>query len=134
MNLYYNSLSLQCIFSPRCGFSIIAKVIAMLLLMTTISCKHNQKPTPKIMDKITALQEFKAEEKRIDSLKQTGMAVDITISIIKGSLDANETNNDISTAFINEDLGFDQKILYEIKFNSKTEDIISIKNTKPEAQ
>ena len=62
------------------------------------------------------------------------MAVDITISIIKGSLGENETNTDISTAFINEDLGFDQKILYEIKFNSKTEEIISLKNTKPGAQ
>src|SRR5690606_4096041 len=100
------------------------------ILLTTWSCSKGQTTNPKIMTKITELKEFKAEEKRIDSLKQTGQKVDITISIIKGSLDTEDNGKDISTAFINEDLGFDETILYTIKFNSKTEEIISIKSNK----
>jgi hypothetical protein len=100
------------------------------VLLTTSSCFKGQTNSPKIMNKITELKEFKAEEKRIDSLKQTGRKVDITISIINNSFDPEDKGKNISTAFINEDLGFDETILYEVKFNSKTEEIISIKSNK----
>src|SRR5262245_61104170 len=97
------------------------------ILLATWSCSRDQGSVPRIMTKITELKEFKAEEKRIDSLKQIGQKVDITISIIKDSLDTEDSGKDISTAFINEDLGFAETILYTVKFNSKTEEIISIK-------
>lgn len=99
-------------------------------LLTTLSCSKRQTDIPNIMNKITELKEFKAEERRIDSLKQTGMKVEITVSIINGSLNGEDKGNDISTAFVNEDFGFDEMILYEIKFNSKTDEIISIKSNK----
>jgi hypothetical protein len=102
------------------------------IFLGTWSCSKGQASNPRIMAKITELKEFKAEEKRIDSLKQTGQNVEMTISIIKGSFDTEDNGKDISTAFINEDLGFDETILYTVKFNSKTGEIISIKSNKKE--
>jgi hypothetical protein len=107
-----------------------ALFVMMGMAMATWSCSKGQTGTPKIMTRITELREFKAEEKRIDSLKQTGQKVDITISIIKASFDAEDSAKGVSTAFINEDIGFDETILYTIKFDSKTEEIISVKSNK----
>jgi hypothetical protein len=57
------------------------------VLLAVTSCSKGQVSGVKIMDRITALKEFKTEEKRIDSLKRTGLKVDITISIIDTSFD-----------------------------------------------
>jgi galactitol-specific phosphotransferase system IIB component len=102
------------------------------ILLTTWSHSKGQSSNTNIVTRITELKEFKVEQTRIDSLKQTGQKVDIAISIVKGSLDAEDKGKDIFTAFINEDFGFTQTILYTIKFNSKTEEIISIKSNKRE--
>jgi hypothetical protein len=96
------------------------------ILATTLSCSKQRETTPTIMKKITELEEFKKEQRRIDSLKQDGRNVEITVSIIQGSLDEQDKGKDISTAFINEDIGVAETILYKVKFNSKTEEIISI--------
>src|SRR6188474_1872270 len=80
----------------------LTRLLVMLgILLATWSRSNGQTSSPKIMTRITELKEFKAEEKRIDSLKQSGQKVDITISIIKGSFDAEDNGKDISIAFIN---------------------------------
>jgi hypothetical protein len=109
---------------------LIRLLVMIAIFLTTWSFSNGQTSNPKIMKRITELKEFKAEEKRIDSLKQTGRKVDITISIIKNSFDTENNEKEISTAFISEDIGFDETILYTIKFNAKTEEIISIKSNK----
>lgn len=102
------------------------------ILLAMWSRAKGQSSNTDIVTKITQLEEFKVEQTRIDSLKQTGQNVDIAISIIKGSLDTEDKGKDIFSAFISEDFGFTETILYTIKFNSKTEEIISIKSNKRE--
>ena len=109
---------------------LIRTVLTFGVLLTTSSCSKGQTGTPNIMNKISELKEFKTEERRIDSLKRTGMKVEITVGIINSSFDEEDKGKEISTAFVNEDLGFDETILYEIKFNRKTTEIISIKSHK----
>jgi hypothetical protein len=109
------------------------KLTTVLLVISTLailSCSKRQETNTKIADKISELKEFKVEEKRIDSLKQAGLKVDITISIIDASFNVEDKGQNISTAYIIEDLGFSETILYEVRFNTKTKEILSVKRNK----
>jgi hypothetical protein len=112
-------------YASRIG--LIPLILMSGVFFITWSCSKEQASASKIMDKIIQLEEFKAEEKRINSLKLAGQKVDITVSFIDGSF---EQGNDISTAFINEDFGYDESILYVIQFSRETEEILSIKSNK----
>jgi hypothetical protein len=104
--------------------------IALTILIVTISCSKNKTETPEIIGRISELSEFKKAESRIDSLKRNGIKVQIQISIIQDSIYPEDSLKNISIAFIEEDYGFDQTTLYEIKFNKTTEEIISIESPK----
>lgn len=112
---------------------IVAKSLVCLAIVgASISCSQGQgtKIKNSIVDKISALNEFKKEDRRIDSLSSTGMKVEIAITIVGDYFNAKDSLKNIATAFISEQTPFDEIILYEIKFDKKTEEILSVKSNK----
>ncbi len=106
--------------------SILGLLIGLKLLMVTISCSQNKTSVPNIVNKISELPEYKKAQARIDSLSKTGMTVKIQIAITDSFYPEDSLKN-ISLAFIEEEYGFDQNILYEVRFIKTTEEIISVK-------
>jgi hypothetical protein len=103
------------------------RVLCILITFcVALSCSDKKQDKPKILDKITALPEFKRESNRIDSLKATGRKVDLQIVVVSDSFYPEDSVKNISIVLIEEDLGFDQIPLFEVKFDKTTEEIISI--------
>ena len=100
------------------------------ILILAISCSEKKTNKLDIMDKIVELSEFKKSEARIDSLKRIGIKVELQIAIVKDSFYPEDSLKNISLALIEEDYGFDQNILYEVKFNKTTQEIISVESSK----
>jgi hypothetical protein len=98
----------------------------LITFCVALSCSDKKQDKPKILDKITALPEFKRESNRIDSLKATGRKVDLQIVVVSDSFYPEDSVKNISIVLIEEDLGFDQIPLFEVKFDKTTEEIISI--------
>jgi len=111
--------------------------LALCILMLTFSCSKKQRKEQKeekglkIMDKIAQLPEFKETEKRIDSLKQVGIEVELTIGLVKDSFYPEDSLKNLSIVFIEEDYGFVRNTLYHVKFNKLTEEIVSIESLEP---
>jgi hypothetical protein len=115
------------------GASMKAKHLIGLIICFTISCSQKKtadtkNDVPSVINEIAELPEFKTAEKRIDSLKASGVNVDIQIIVLPDAIQPEDSAN-ISTAYIEENYGFDQNELYEIKFNKLTQKIISIEKT-----
>ena len=83
------------------------------------------------MDKIVELPQFKESEKRIDSLKKVGIRVELQVGIIEESFYPEDSLKNLSIVLIEEDYGFDQNTLYQIKFNKITQEIVSIESLEP---
>ncbi|MBS1507304.1 MAG: hypothetical protein JSS79_11720 [Bacteroidetes bacterium] len=107
----------------------------LIIYLTFTSCSTKKTDasdqTPDIIKKIAELPEYKREENRIDSLKAKGINVDIQIVIYPDEVHPNDS---LSFAYIEENLEFDQEQLYEIKFEKRTQKIISINFLKTKAQ
>lgn len=99
-------------------------------MATGLSSSMEKFTNPKIANKVWELKEFKTEEKRINALKQKGIDAKITININYNFSNHEDPKKDTITAFINEEIETNKTMLYEIKLDSKTEEIISIKSNK----
>jgi hypothetical protein len=119
--------------SKKVAMMQINKIVWCILLgahvAVTLSCTGKRNSTRKRIDHITQLPELKQAEARIDSLNKAGIDVQLQISIVDDSFYPEDSSTAISIALIEEDYGFDQKVLYEIRFKRRTKEIISI--TKP---
>jgi hypothetical protein len=102
--------------------------ISIIILLTY--CSKNKPDKSDIITKINQLPELKIAEARVDSLKAAGLEVEIQIVIVKDSFYPEDSLKNLSLALIEEDYGFDQITLYEIKFNKTTDEIISIQPSK----
>ena len=109
-------------------------VLAILIIFCSTSCSDKKKETPDIIQKITALPEFKRASARIDSLKATGRKVELGISIISESFYPEDSLKNLSIVLVEENYGFDQILLLEVKFDKTTEEIISISSDKSNLQ
>ena len=106
-------------------------IFAVMFFVSTLSLScSDKKNVPQLVDKITALPEFKKESARIDSLKGTGRNVNIQIAIVSDSFHPEDSTKNISLALIEENYGFDEILLFEVKFDKTTEEIISISQHK----
>jgi hypothetical protein len=98
-----------------------------MCIFIMVSCTKNKANTSDILPKINELPELKKAEARIDSLKNAGLEVEMQISIIKKSFYPEDSLKNIYLLLIEENYGYTQNILYEIKFIKTTGEIISIK-------
>ncbi|WP_442267412.1 hypothetical protein ACSIGC_06980 [Tenacibaculum sp. ZS6-P6] len=106
------------------------KVIYTLIIVTFISCKKEAKlnSDTDFISKLTTLEKFKNHEKRIDSLKKTGMKIDISFSIVQKSFFPEDTLKNISIALVNENFGFASNPLFIVKYDNDIKEIISVKD------
>jgi hypothetical protein len=78
------------------------------------------------------LDEFKQEQKRVDSIKKTsGVPVKLHVDIVDSSFLSEDKGKNISLAFINEDYPYNHnQTIYTIKFDRDKQKIISIDKDK----
>ena len=100
------------------------------VFLVMISCSRNKDDRSDIITKINQLPELKKAEARVDSLKRAGLEVEMQIAIVNDSFYPEDSLKNISLVLIEEDYGFDQITIYEIKFDKTTEEIISIEPSK----
>jgi hypothetical protein len=112
----------------KAQLKILSVIIVLILTIGFISCESESKPVTndEFLNQITELDEFKMEERRIDSLKETGMKVDLTISVVKDSFFPEDSAKNLSVAFVEEDLGFANSTLLIVKFDKDDKKIISV--------
>jgi hypothetical protein len=85
-----------------------------------------------IFKQIMTLDEFKQEQKRVDSIKKTsGVPVKLHVEIVDSSFLSEDKGKNISLAFINEDYPYNHnQTIYTIKFDRDKQKIISIDKDK----
>jgi hypothetical protein len=85
-----------------------------------------------IFKQIMTLDEFKQEQKRVDSIKKTsGVPVKLHVDIVDSSFLSEDKGKNISLAFINEDYPYNHnQTIYTIKFDRDKQKIISIDKDK----
>ncbi len=108
-------------------------LLYIIILIQLLACCNNRKTdfneTSKslFLKSIHELPELELEIRRVDSIKKaTGMKMKISIDIIGQSFYKEDSLKNIALGFINEDVGFDKKIRYIIKFDKIQEKIIQV--------
>lgn len=114
--------------------------ILLFVLIIHASCQNiiQQKNTIKsesFFQQISQLNEFKLEDKRIDSIKKaTLVPVKISVEIIDSSFLNEDIGKNISLGFINEEYPFDKRVTYTIKFDKTKQKIISIVDNRKQLE
>lgn len=100
----------------------------LVLTLGVISFKGDSRSVPdsEFFNQLIELDEFKMEERRIDSLKETGKKVELTISIVEESFFPEDSSKNLSLAFVEEDLGFANSTLLIVKFDKDKNRIVSV--------
>jgi hypothetical protein len=93
----------------------------------TFACSKTTLREAEIVGKTSALPEFKRAAARIDSLNQAGIKTQIQVSIVKDSFYPEDSLKNLSLAFIEENDGIAQTMLYEIKFDKTTSEFVLIR-------
>jgi hypothetical protein len=114
-------------------------LLTAFILANISSCQSStkQKGTAKsstsdFFNQISQLDEFKQENKRIDSIKKSSqIQVSVEVEIVNSSFLDEDKGKNIALAFINEKSPFDSKIIYTVKFDKDKKKIIAVnKNEK----
>ena len=116
-------------------FSKYVTLLIMIFLLTIhASCQNKNQPsaTGYFLNQIVHLNEYKNEQKRVDSIKMaSGMSMHLQIDIVESSFFIEDKGKNISIAFINEDYPYDSnQTIYTIKFDKDKQKIISIDKAK----
>jgi hypothetical protein len=116
-------------------FSKYVTLLIMIFLLTIrASCQNKNQPsaTGYFMNQIVHTDEYKNEQKRVDSIKMaSGISVHFHIDIVDSSFFIEDKGKNISIAFINEDYPYDpNQTIYTIKFDKDKQKIISIVKAK----
>lgn len=97
------------------------------MLLPLLSC-FSQEQNDDFFNQVVKLKEVKLVEAKIDSLKKkTGLPFEISIDILHTPLTKQDSVNGIATAFINEELKLDHRIIYSVKYNRIEKRIILVK-------
>ena len=117
---------------------------SIFILATQVACQNpssqtsstRQSDTTKFatdnfFKQVMLLDEFKQEQKRVDSIKKvSGIPVKVSVDIVDSSFLQEDKGKNISLAFINEQYPYDNRIIYTIKFDKGQQKIISINKDK----
>ncbi len=104
------------------------RIILGLLIFLFCSCKKENNQNI-LLNKITNLNEYELAQKRVDSFNNIGIPLDISISIlsnVSSSFYPEDSLKNLSYALIQERNGFDDKILFIVKYDSLTNNIIEV--------
>ena len=106
-------------------------LVFLLLVLTIGVISFNSEPSSvtedEFFNQLIELDEFKMEQQRIDSLKNAGLKVDLSISVVNDSFFPEDSSRNLSVAFVEEDLGFANSTLLIVKFDKDKKRIISVK-------
>lgn len=119
---------------------------SIFILSTQVACQNTSSQTSStkqsdttksgtnnFFKQVMLLDEFKQEQKRVDSIKRaSGVPVKLHVDIVDSSFLDEDKGRNISLAFINEDYPYNHnQTMYTIKFDKDKQKIISIdKNIK----
>ena len=84
---------------------------------------------------VLQLDEFKREEKRVDSMnKISQVPIKVSVDIVDSSFLDEDKGKNISLAFINEQYPFDRRTVYTVKFDNSKKEIIAIIKDKKQSE
>ena len=118
--------------------------LSIFILTTQVACQNSSSQASSIKESDTTrlasdelfkqvmlLDEFKQEQKRVDSIKKvSGIPVKVSVDIVDSSFLQEDKGKNISVAFINEQYPYDNRIMYTIKFDKNKQKIISVNKDK----
>ncbi len=120
---------------PREVQLIVLSVIILLILttgavLTLRGPSFEGAPTSvtenEIIKQLIELDEYKIEEQRIDSLKDTGVNVELSIIVVGDSIFPEDSSKNLSIAFVEQDLDFTTSTLLIVKFDKDENKIVSV--------
>ena len=91
--------------------------------------------TDDFFKQVLQLDEFKREEKRVDSMnKISQVPIKVSVDIVDSSFLDEDKGKNISLAFINEQYPFDRRTVYTVKFDNSKKEIIAIIKDKKQSE
>ena len=91
--------------------------------------------TDDFFKQVEQLDEFKQEEKRVDSItKVSQIPIKVSVDIVDSSFLDEDRGRNISLAFINEQYPYESRIMYTIKFDKSKKKIIAIIKDKKQLE
>lgn len=115
-------------------------LLTVLILTNFASCQNKSQQsistqktnttkfaTDDFFKQVLQLDEFKQEEKRVDSMsKLSQIPIKVSVDIVDSSFLDEDKGKNISLAFINEQYPYERRIMYTIKFDKEEKKIIAI--------
>jgi hypothetical protein len=115
-------------------------LLTVLILTNFASCQNKSQQTiatkqtgttkfatDNFFKQVLQLDEFKQEEKRLDSIsKISQIPIKVSVEIVDNSFLDEDKGKNISLAFINEQYPYERRIMYTIKFDKSKKKIIAI--------
>jgi hypothetical protein len=115
-------------------------LLTFLILTNFASCQNKSQQTnatkqtdttkfatDDFFKQVLQLDEFKQEEKRVDSIsKVSQIPIKVSVDIVDRSFLDEDRGRNISLAFINEQYPYERRIMYTIKFDKNKKKIIAI--------
>jgi len=122
-------------------------LLTFFILTNLASCQNKAQQTTATKQTDTArfatdffkqvlqLDEFKREEKRVDSMnKISQVPIKVSVDIVDSSFLDEDKGKNISLAFINEQYPFDRRTVYTVKFDNSKKEIIAIIKDKKQSE
>ncbi|MDF2193473.1 hypothetical protein [Paraflavitalea sp. CAU 1676] len=105
-----------------------------ILIATCMACQTSPKSedtsnpgTEDFAKLVTQLDEFKQEQKRIDSInKKSAFPVTVSIEIIDTSFFDEDKGKNISLAFITEQHPYEKRTMYTVKYDKDNKKIVTV--------
>ena len=115
-------------------------LLTVLILTNFASCQNKSQQTistkqtdttkfatDDFFKQVLQLDEFKQEEKRVDSIsKLSQIPIKVSVDIMDSSFLDEDKGKNISLAFISEQYPYERRIMYTIKFGKNKKEIIAI--------
>lgn len=108
-------------------FKSIVKILCVGLFLGFISCDDGV-DTFEIMQKLEKLPQNEKAEKRIEELKSLGIEASLEHELWRSPLFSKDRSEGIHIYYIKEDIDSIENILFTIRYNVKTNKVVSIES------
>ena len=105
-------------------------IIIILCLVGLFSCEKQSDAQieKEFLNQMDDLKEFKALEKRLDSLQKEGIETGISIGVTSDPIDDEDISRNLITGFVYENLASIESLRLIVKYDKHQKKIVSVKN------
>jgi hypothetical protein len=108
-------------------FKSIIKIVSICLFLGFTSCQEDI-DTSGLMQKLQKLPQNEIAEKRIQKLKSLGIEATLEYELARSPLFSKDRSDGIHLYYIKEDLDSIKNILFTVRYNVKTNEVVSVES------